>query len=111
MEKDATAGALVAGIAKNLCPRCFEGKVFRGLFKIGDECPVCQLSFQRDYTGARWLSYYVVLFTVLPVFLGLMLLRAGLPFTLGASLLMLLIATPLAVRLVTLISLYLEVKR
>ena len=38
--------------------------------------PVCQLSFQRDYTGARWLSYFVVLFTVLPFF-WTMLLRWG----------------------------------
>jgi uncharacterized protein (DUF983 family) len=42
------------------CPRCFQGKVFKGSFAMNDPCPVCQLIFQREegyFLGAMYVSY------------------------------------------------------
>ena len=37
------------------CPVCGEGKLFRGFFKMYDDCPVCHFHYEREpgyYTGA-----------------------------------------------------------
>lgn len=37
------------------CPVCGEGKLYRGVFKVYDECPVCHFHYEREpgyYTGA-----------------------------------------------------------
>src|SRR3954449_6731243 len=42
------------------CPRCFEGRVFRGSWTMNDPCPVCGLRFMREtgyFTGAMYFSY------------------------------------------------------
>ncbi len=42
------------------CPRCGEGKVFRGTFQMNDPCPACGLKFERDtgyFLGAMYFSY------------------------------------------------------
>jgi uncharacterized protein (DUF983 family) len=42
------------------CPRCCEGKVFRGVFAMNDPCPVCGLVFQREegyFLGSMYVSY------------------------------------------------------
>jgi uncharacterized protein (DUF983 family) len=42
------------------CPRCFQGKVFRGSFAMNDPCPVCGIVFQREegyFLGAMYVSY------------------------------------------------------
>jgi uncharacterized protein (DUF983 family) len=42
------------------CPRCFQGKVFKGSFAMYDPCPVCGVIFQREegyFLGAMYVSY------------------------------------------------------
>lgn len=37
------------------CPVCGKGKIFSGIFKTGERCPVCQFVYEREpgyYTGA-----------------------------------------------------------
>lgn len=33
------------------CPVCGKGKVFRGLFKMNEQCPVCHFVFDRGEVG------------------------------------------------------------
>ncbi len=42
------------------CPRCFRGRVFRGVFAMNDPCPACGQIFQREegyFLGAMYVSY------------------------------------------------------
>jgi uncharacterized protein (DUF983 family) len=42
------------------CPRCHQGKLFRGQFAMNDPCPVCGLIIQREegyFLGAMYASY------------------------------------------------------
>src|SRR5262245_56913727 len=42
------------------CPRCCEGRLFRGLFAMHRCCPVCGLRFEREqgyFVGAMYVSY------------------------------------------------------
>jgi uncharacterized protein (DUF983 family) len=42
------------------CPRCGKGKIFTGILKMNDPCPVCGLIFQREegyFLGAMYFSY------------------------------------------------------
>ncbi|MBV9544717.1 MAG: DUF983 domain-containing protein [Chloroflexi bacterium] len=47
-------------IARQRCPRCFEGRVFRGLLSMYFACPVCGVVYGREngyFTGAMIVSY------------------------------------------------------
>jgi uncharacterized protein (DUF983 family) len=47
-------------IARGRCGRCGEGRVFRGMFAMNENCPVCGLKFGREpgyFTGAMYFSY------------------------------------------------------
>jgi uncharacterized protein (DUF983 family) len=44
------------------CPRCFQGKVFKGSFAMNEPCPVCGILFQREegyFLGAMYVSYLI----------------------------------------------------
>ena len=50
----------VIAILGSRCPRCLKGHVWRGLFRINEVCPVCDLLFEREHgywTGAMVASY------------------------------------------------------
>jgi uncharacterized protein (DUF983 family) len=47
-------------VVRQRCPRCREGRIFRGSFTMNDPCPVCGLVFQREegyFLGAMYVSY------------------------------------------------------
>lgn len=47
-------------ILRSRCPRCLEGRIWRGLFSTNEACPVCALRFEREtgyWTGAMVASY------------------------------------------------------
>jgi len=53
------------------CPRCFAGKVYRGLLDMNETCPVCGLRFEREegyFTGAMYVSYLLSLVLVFAIF-------------------------------------------
>src|SRR5436309_3896909 len=53
-------GETVWAVLRHRCPRCHQGKMFRGLFTMNDPCPVCGLLFQREegtFLGAMYVSY------------------------------------------------------
>jgi uncharacterized protein (DUF983 family) len=51
---------LVGALARGRCPRCLEGRVFRGRVTMNERCPVCGLVFEREegfFVGAMYVSY------------------------------------------------------
>lgn len=71
-------GRRIRAILLQRCPRCLEGKVFRGRFEMNDPCPVCGLTFEREpgyFFGAMYVSYLLaVVFLTTFYFIGEMLL-------------------------------------
>jgi uncharacterized protein (DUF983 family) len=50
----------LGAIARQRCPRCRKGRIFRGLFAMNDACPACGLLLQREegyFLGAMYISY------------------------------------------------------
>lgn len=68
-EKPSALNALWRG----LCPRCRAGAIFARGGRMHQECPVCNLRFEREhgyFTGAMYVSYgigipFICLFTLL----------------------------------------------
>jgi uncharacterized protein (DUF983 family) len=65
---------MIKGILLGLCPRCREGHIFRpglaGIVLMHDACSVCGLRILREsgyYLGAMYVSYFLGVFTILPV--------------------------------------------
>jgi uncharacterized protein (DUF983 family) len=57
--------------ARRRCPRCRKGRIFQGLFKMNDPCPVCGLVFQREegyFLGSMYISYALSVFLLVPCF-------------------------------------------
>lgn len=72
--------ALVS-ILKQRCPRCGQGALFRSLLKMNKSCETCDLSLEREagyYSGAMYMSYFLSIFTLIPVWL--LLVFKGMPF-------------------------------
>jgi uncharacterized protein (DUF983 family) len=47
-------------IRRQLCPGCFEGRVFQSRLTMYERCPVCDLKFEREpgyFVGAMYVSY------------------------------------------------------
>jgi uncharacterized protein (DUF983 family) len=56
---DSSRGRLAA-ILRQRCPRCRQGRVFKGLVEMNTVCPVCGLRFEREegyFLGAMYFSY------------------------------------------------------
>ncbi len=62
----------LAALAKQRCPRCLQGRVFAGLFRMHVQCPRCGLLFEREpgyFTGAMYISYGLGVIVTAPVWL------------------------------------------
>jgi uncharacterized protein (DUF983 family) len=87
-----------AALALGRCPRCGKGAIFEPLLshdflKMNDRCPVCGLVFEREpgyFTMSMYLSYFIGIFTVLPVAL---LLALVLHWSLAVTLMVALVQT------------------
>jgi hypothetical protein len=63
------------------CPRCGEGKLFRGWFDMNEHCPNCRLKYERApgyFLGSIYINYGV---TAVTLTIGYFLLHAALGFT------------------------------
>jgi uncharacterized protein (DUF983 family) len=63
-------GSRLWAILRQRCPRCRQGRVFRGVLEMNPACPVCELTFEREpgyFLGAMYVSY-----TLSMVLLGLL---------------------------------------
>jgi uncharacterized protein (DUF983 family) len=60
----------LGALLKQRCPRCLEGRVFAGLFRMHKCCPSCGLPFEREpgyFMGAMYLSYGLGIIATSPV--------------------------------------------
>jgi len=67
-------------IARLRCPRCGEGRVFRGPLTMNEPCPACGLKFERDtgyFLGAMYFSYALAIPAIALLTLGVYLIRPG----------------------------------
>ena len=68
----ATKLSTLGSILRERCPRCRKGRIsrysiFRGLPKMHERCPVCDLQFEREpgyFLGAMYISYGLAVVTI-----------------------------------------------
>ena len=64
MQKHSKRQILMKGLRLK-CPRCGEGHMFSGLFKMRSECGSCHFRFEREagyFVGAMYISYGATVF-------------------------------------------------
>jgi uncharacterized protein (DUF983 family) len=57
------------------CPRCLDGRIWRGFLSMNIACPVCGLVFEREpgyFTGAMVVSYALAVPALGAIVIGLM---------------------------------------
>jgi uncharacterized protein (DUF983 family) len=70
----------VWAIVRQRCPRCREGRMFRGSLAMNDPCPVCGLIFQREegyFLGAMYVSYLLASALLVPLYFAATVLFPG----------------------------------
>ena len=61
----------VAALLRGLCPRCREGRVFKGRIAMNPRCAVCGLTFEREpgyFVAAMYISYGMALAPIVALF-------------------------------------------
>ncbi len=64
--------SILVGTAKNICPRCQLGQVFRGFYSMNKSCPSCNLVFEREngyFLGSMVFGYFLGVATLIPTLL------------------------------------------
>ena len=64
MRKQSKGQILVKGLCLR-CPRCGEGQMFAGMFKMCSECGSCHFRFEREagyFVGAMYINYGATVF-------------------------------------------------
>src|SRR5262245_59974696 len=62
--------SLWIALLKQRCPRCREGRIFKGFVAMNDPCPVCDLVFEREpgyFFGAMYFSYFLAVLILVPL--------------------------------------------
>jgi uncharacterized protein (DUF983 family) len=100
------------GILKHVCPRCRQGRIFRGWLSMNEICPVCNLKFNREpgyFIGAMYVSYGL---SIPPVLTIVMLLWRLAHWSFGAAVIGAFVAylpfVPLVVRLSRVMWIYID---
>ncbi|HEU5287326.1 MAG TPA: DUF983 domain-containing protein [Candidatus Limnocylindria bacterium] len=65
----------VAAVLALRCPRCLEGRVWRGFLDMHERCAVCGLVYEREpgyFTGAMVVSYVIAVPTFGLIVIGLL---------------------------------------
>jgi uncharacterized protein (DUF983 family) len=68
------AETLVSRALRLRCPRCGEGRLFRGWFAMLERCPQCRLKYERApgyYLGAAYINYGMIALLTTFTFIGL----------------------------------------
>ena len=95
------------------CPKCREGRIFRGQITMNAECPVCGLRFEREqgyFLGAMYFSYFlsVPILGLLILVLYLLLPNLRIEFTILLATLAYLPFVPLVFRYSRVLWIYFE---
>jgi uncharacterized protein (DUF983 family) len=117
-EKLAMIIATIQGVFRRLwailtftCPRCLQGKLFSGLLRMPDHCPVCRLQIEREpgyFTGAMYISYTLAVGSIVPLWLYLLFSDRPLWLTILLPSIQLILTTPLIFRYSRVIWLHLD---
>ncbi len=102
-----------AAIARQRCPRCREGRVFRAFMAMNAVCPACGHRFEREpgyFLGAMYVSYgiAVALYLGLVVLLRLLIPSLSEGLALPAALLLFMPFVPLIFRYARVIWMHLD---
>lgn len=74
-------------------------------------CPVCKMAFEREagyYTGAMFINWFLAIFIVGPVWLGMILTRQDFFLTMSVTAILLIVCLPLFFQYSRTIWLYLD---
>jgi uncharacterized protein (DUF983 family) len=90
-------------LLRERCPRCRQGRIFKGRFEMNELCPVCRLRFEREqgyFFGAMYVSYALSIpILCLIIFIGHLLLPDWrIEFVIGVSVLPYLFLVPAVFR-------------
>jgi uncharacterized protein (DUF983 family) len=93
----------LAAVTSGRCPRCRQGRIFRGRLAMHPTCPVCGLRFEREpgyFTGAMYVSYVLAVPVMATCAAAVFLVAPGLSFeaTIGIAALLFLPFVPLLFR-------------
>lgn len=61
------------------CPHCFQGKIFSGIWKMNERCPVCGIVYEREqgfFMNAIFFGYILGFIAVLPLNIWLYIIEA-----------------------------------
>lgn len=92
---------VLAGVLSNCCPKCGNGKIFTGLFKMNATCPECDYRFEREpgyFLGAMSLSYLFAFIVTLPPFLFLLFSDVSFTWLIGVPAAIAVLISPLGFR-------------
>ncbi|HUG92391.1 MAG TPA: DUF983 domain-containing protein [Planctomycetaceae bacterium] len=67
-------GTIVSRAARLRCPRCGQGKLFRGWFRMHGACPHCQLRYERApgyFLGSAYINYAATALLVTAAYVSL----------------------------------------
>jgi uncharacterized protein (DUF983 family) len=73
----------LAALLRGRCPRCRDGKVFRGSVSMYPTCPHCGLRFEREqgyFVGAMYISYFAAVVVLTLLFWAVSLFEPSLSF-------------------------------
>lgn len=92
----------IMAILKQQCPRCMDGTVFKEMFDMNQNCPTCDLAFEREpgyFTGAMYLSYGFAIAALVPTVLILLLwFEASMSWLMGILTLQIIAMSPIVFR-------------
>ena len=83
------------------CPCCMKGRAFRTLWRMHDQCPECNVSFEREpgfFYGAMYFSYGIGLVLATPLCIFLFLKGVSEPFIFLAAIGLLAIVSTMVFR-------------
>jgi uncharacterized protein (DUF983 family) len=67
-------GTILSRASRLRCPRCGQGKLFRGWFRMHPTCPQCHLRYERDpgyFLGSAYINYGITAFLVTVAYMTL----------------------------------------
>lgn len=97
--------------ARQRCPRCLEGPVFRRFIFMNATCPACGLKFEREpgyFTGAMYVSYTLGIVTTAPLYFAFLYFGLHPGLILGITSVQLLVCIPLFFRYSRVLWMYLD---
>lgn len=102
---------IIGGVISNKCPRCLEGNVYGGLFRMNETCPNCGVKFEREpgyFTGAMAVSYIIGFFAILPTLAVLLFIDASFTALVVIPSMELIVLAPFTMRWARLAWLYID---